>query len=272
MELSYQQMFLFAGIVFARIIRETVHLEVYDSNTCFIFCVVLARLGVKEIADTSVICHDCSSVLRFKGSGFNSECRLTGFGKMEICKISCLPDCTTLVYKVRNTMLSLKSPVFDTWHLNTTEIILEYQPPIDFVNALVFHWREVAILRTCAKCVQVLHIIRGNRYSVVGVETGLRVRMSGVRIQARPKCHTACGTQTASNLMITTVLSCGKSQRYDTGHTNANSCDVRNKWIYTSFPTLRHQGVGRDSFSVFVNKVYIRRLNNNILTFLIEIK
>jgi hypothetical protein len=89
-------MFLFADIVFARMIRETVHLEVYDSDTCFIVCVALARLGVKEVADTSVICPDCSYALRFKGSGFNSKCRLTSFGKKETCKVSCLPDCTTL--------------------------------------------------------------------------------------------------------------------------------------------------------------------------------
>ena len=48
--------------------------------------------------------------------------------------------------------------------------------------------------------------------------------------------------------------------------------DVRNEWSYTSSPTLRHQGVDRDSFSVFVNKEPTLRFNSKILTFLIEIK
>jgi hypothetical protein len=136
-----------------------------------------------------------------------------------------------LIYHVRNTVLYVKGPVFDKWHLKTTARNLEHQQRIAFVSALDSPWREVAGLRKCAKCVQVVFITMGNRYNVVGVETGLMVRMSGVRIQAGPKGQNGSGTQTASRLMSTTVLSCGISQRYDTGHKIASSCEVRNEWV-----------------------------------------
>jgi hypothetical protein len=92
-----------------------------------------------------------------------------------------------LIYSVRNTVLYVKRSVFDKWHLKTTARNLEHQQRIAFVNALDSQWREVAGLRKCAKCVQVVLITMGNRYDVVGVATGLMVRMSGVRIHAGPK-------------------------------------------------------------------------------------
>jgi len=45
-------------------------------------CVALARMRVKEeVVGSPIICPDCSYSLRFQGSGFMSETRLTGFGK-----------------------------------------------------------------------------------------------------------------------------------------------------------------------------------------------
>ena len=62
----------------------------------------------------------------------------------------------------------LKSPVFDTWQLNKFARILEHQPRIAFVYALGSQLCEVAFLRAYAIFVQMVLIIRGNRYGVLG--------------------------------------------------------------------------------------------------------
>lgn len=102
------------------------------------------------------------------------------------------------------------------WHFNTISRIAEIQPRIAFVSAFDSQWREVAELGIRNKFVLMVLIIRGNRYSVAGIEIGLRVGRPRVRILAGTKCifliqngqvgFGVYGAQTDFSLMSTKVL------------------------------------------------------------------
>ena len=57
-------------------------IKIHDSN---FICGALAKLRVDEVVGSPVICPGCSYSLRFQGSGFKSESRLTSFRKKRKC-------------------------------------------------------------------------------------------------------------------------------------------------------------------------------------------